>query len=190
MTVNEAYIEELYRDHADDVRAFLISKTQDHSLLDDIIQDAYLKLLSTIVNGKEVRNPKSWLMRVAHNMLIDTFRNEKKRQSAIHHSNAESKDSISDDSSPGHTPADCLKGIIANLPPKYKRAVYMTDIQGVKQVDAAAQLGLTLPTFKSHVQRGRLLVKQGYVDCCDYTIDEDGILRGEIKNRESCKVCQ
>jgi len=88
-----------------------------------------------------------------------------------------------------HKPEDCLLGIISNLPYKYKKAVYLTDVKGVPQTESAKMLGLTLPTFKSHVQRGRKLVTQGYVDCCDYSLDQNGKLRGETKDWEECKVC-
>lgn len=177
-------IEKLYGDHKDDLRAFLYSKETETALIDDIIQESFIKLLSSISNHKEIRNPKSWLFRVAQNGLTDYNRAQKKEaqvETALIQDSTESKAT--------HGPEDCLHGIIASLPYKYKRAVYLTDIKGIKQIDAAATLGLTLPTFKSHVQRGRKLVKQGYVDCCDYDLDAQGKLRGETKNWDECKVC-
>jgi len=185
MTVRE------YKDTSDvfdayheDLRRFIRSKSQDDSLIDDIVQDSFFKLHLNLSNGKIITKPKSWLFRVAQNALIDEYRLSKKRSDL--RTPLESEDHFD---KPSHTPADCLRGIVAALPYKYKKAVYLADIKGVKQIDAADQLNIPLPTFKSHVQRGRKLVAQGYVDCCDYKIKEDGTLVGEIKDWEECKVC-
>ena len=176
-------IEALYREHSEKIRIFLLSKEKDPALINDIVQDAFLKLYSYLSVGKEVRNPKSWLYKVANNLLMDHYRNEKKIEDSSY------KMASDNDSVDFHGPEDCLLGIIANLPYKYKKAVYLTDIKGLRQVDAAKQLQLSLPTFKSHVQRGRRLVAQGYVDCCDYEINDKGHLEGEAKDWRECKVC-
>lgn len=176
-------IEKLYNHHVQGVRAFLFSKEKDASLVEDLLQDTFIKLLLSLGKGIEIRNPKSWLLRVAQNVLTDHYRDKRKEQHIPIESGSEQK-------SESHSPADCLHGLIASLPYKYKRAVYLTDIKGMRQTEAAEELKISLPTYKSHVQRGRNLVKQGYIDCCGYNIDENGCLHGETKNWEECKVCR
>jgi len=174
----------LYHDLSEDLSRFLLSKSQDMSLNEDIMQETFIKLHLSLVGGKSIQNPKSWLFTVAQNALIDHYRVSKKQFSI-----PEQTDEVYMEAKPAHTPADCLRGIVASLPYKYKKAVYLVDIKGLRQTDAAEHLGLALPTFKSQVQRGRKLVAQGYVDCCDYQIKEDGTLQGEVKDWEECKVC-
>ncbi len=176
---------ELYHAYSEDLSRFLRSKSQDQSLIEDIMQDSFIKLHLSLTGGKVIHNPKSWLFRVAQNALVDHHRTSQKQAQLV---SPPTEDAYIEDR-PAHTPADCLRGIVSTLPFKYKKAVYLVDIKGLRQTDAAQQLQLPLPTLKSHVQRGRKLVAQGYVDCCDYTIREDGTLVGEIKDWEGCKVC-
>lgn len=176
-------ITELYRAHADNLSAYLLNKEQNSGLVQDIVQDSFLKYYLQLQNGKTIQYPKSWLFKVADNLLVDHYRKVKRLEIPLQPQNVLEIDENS------HGPEDCLLGIIAHLPYKYKRAVFLVDVKGVKQVDAAKQLDLTLPTFKSHVQRGRKLVMQGYVDCCDYEINDEGKLVGEHQTKENCKVC-
>ena len=78
---------------------------------------------------------------------------------------------------------------IKNLPPLYKEAVYLTDIKGIKQAAVAAHLGISISGAKSRIQRGRKLIQEGYMDCCNYKLDEKGYLVGEHKDQTECKVC-
>lgn len=179
---DEQAVTELYNNHANGLEAYLLSKEQNSGLVQDIVQDSFLKFYLQLKKGKDIKNPKSWLYKVATNLLMDHYRKKKalKMPEVF-------DETIQDDLS--HGPEDCLLGIIAHLPYKYKKAVFLVDVKGVKQVEAAKQLNLASATFKSHVQRGRKLVMQGYVDCCDYEINEDGKLVGERQTKEDCKVC-
>lgn len=177
-------IEESYRLYHEKLSIALLNKHADASVIEDVVQDAFIKMHLYLNKGKVIDNPQAWLYRVGYNLLMDHYRSK----SPLIESN-EDLDQKVESASEGHGPEDCLHGIIANLPYKYKKAVYLTDIKGVKQVTAAKQLKISLPTFKSHVQRGRKLVAQGYVDCCDYEIGTDGKLIGESKDWNECKMC-
>lgn len=175
-------ITDLYKAYAKGLQKYLLTKEENSGLVQDIVQDTFLKFYLQLQNGKEIKHPKSWLYKVANNLLIDNYRKKK---------NAEMPENLNDVvvEEDGHGPEDCLLGIIANLPYKYKKAVFLVDVKGIRQVDAAKQLNMSLATFKSHVQRGRKLVMKGYVDCCNYEISDDGTLVGERQTKENCKVC-
>jgi RNA polymerase sigma-70 factor (ECF subfamily) len=89
-----------------------------------------------------------------------------------------------------HTPKHCLPGIIKHLPQKYRDPLFLYDIQGMKQADIANKLKLPLATVKSQIQRARKLIAKGYMDCCDYRLNDKGFLVGETKDKEDCKVCK
>ena len=88
-----------------------------------------------------------------------------------------------------HTEVDCLHGIIKSLPKKYRDPLFLSDIKGLKQQQIADQLNLALPTIKSQIQRGRKMIAQGFVDCCDFVINDQGFLVGEVKDKADCKMC-
>ncbi|MDB2385615.1 RNA polymerase subunit sigma-70, partial [Polaribacter sp.] len=88
-----------------------------------------------------------------------------------------------------HTERDCLFGIIKNLPKKYKIPLYLYDIKGIRQKEIALQLNQSLPTTKSQIQRARKMIAKGFINCCGYTLNEKGVLVGEIQEKKDCKVC-
>ena len=51
------------------------------------------------------------------------------------------------------------------------------------------ELHLPLPTIKSQIQRGRKMIAQGFVDCCDFVVNDAGFLVGEVKDKADCKMC-
>lgn len=57
---------------------FFIVKSRE--ITEDIFQDAFVKAITTIKQGKYVETGKfkAWITRIAHNLIIDYFRQEKK----------------------------------------------------------------------------------------------------------------
>lgn len=52
------------------------SKVKDHDLANDIFQDVFIKVINTIKSGHYNEEGKflPWVMRIAHNLIIDHFR--------------------------------------------------------------------------------------------------------------------
>ena len=59
---------------------FIYTKVQDAELASDIVQDTFLKVIKTLDKGGYRDEGKfiSWVMRIAHNLVIDHFRRLKK----------------------------------------------------------------------------------------------------------------
>ena len=59
---------------------FIHTKVQDAELASDIVQDTFLKVIKTLDKGGYRDEGKfiSWVMRIAHNLVIDHFRRLKK----------------------------------------------------------------------------------------------------------------
>lgn len=73
---NEKALEILVARHKDRVYNFIYSKVLDRDLTEDIFQDAFIKVINTLKRGKYNEEGKflPWLMRIAHNLIIDHFR--------------------------------------------------------------------------------------------------------------------
>lgn len=61
---------------------YILSLTHSKVVADDIFQEALVKAVQSIDNGKYKDNGKfvSWLLRIAHNQVIDYFRTNKNRR--------------------------------------------------------------------------------------------------------------
>ncbi|MFD0964069.1 sigma-70 family RNA polymerase sigma factor [Pseudofulvibacter geojedonensis] len=177
-------ITQLWNSYHLDMKRFVFSKVKNEQLTNDLVQETFIKAYSkidTIIDDKKV---KSWLFSIARNTTLDYFR---KSQLTVPLLDYDTKDEFWENKE--HSPEDCLPGIIKNLPKKYRDPLFLADIKGMKQAKVAEQLQLPLSTIKSQIQRGRKLIKQGYIDCCDYSENDKGELVGEVKPKENCKVC-
>ena len=65
----------IYR-HKQKIYSFIYSKVFDRDLAEDIFQDTFIKVIRTLKRGKYNEEGKflPWVMRIAHNLVIDHFR--------------------------------------------------------------------------------------------------------------------
>jgi RNA polymerase sigma-70 factor (ECF subfamily) len=68
--------------------------------------------------------------------------------------------------------------MIKQLPPPYGEAITLTDIEGLKQADAARRAGVSLSGLKSRVQRGRQQLRAVLEECCRVELDRRGSIAG------------
>ncbi|NQY29189.1 MAG: sigma-70 family RNA polymerase sigma factor [Flavobacteriaceae bacterium] len=73
---NERALETLVLRHKSRVYNFIYSKVLDRDLSEDIFQDTFIKVIRTLRKGTYNEEGKflPWLMRIAHNLIIDHFR--------------------------------------------------------------------------------------------------------------------
>jgi RNA polymerase sigma-70 factor (ECF subfamily) len=127
---------------------------------------------------------KSWLFTLTHNAIKDSLKTQAKNTSL-------NEETLSLEMEPDdeHSAKDCIIPLVKNLPPTYKEAVFLSEIKGMKQAEVAKRLNISLSGAKSRIQRGRHLLKQGFIECCDYKLNELGHLVGEHKDKKDCKIC-
>jgi RNA polymerase sigma-70 factor (ECF subfamily) len=77
---DERAIEELINKHNQRLSSYIYSKVQDMSVTEDIFQDTFIKVISTLKRGAYNEEGKflPWVMRIAHNLIIDHFRRNKR----------------------------------------------------------------------------------------------------------------
>ena len=66
--------------HKNRVFAFIMSKIKNKDISEDVFQDTYVKVVNSLQKGKYNEEGKflPWVMRIAHNLVIDHFRKQKK----------------------------------------------------------------------------------------------------------------
>ena len=69
-------IEALINRHNSRLTGFIYSKVGDRELTEDIFQDTFMKVIRTLKKGAYNEEGKflPWVMRIAHNLVIDHFR--------------------------------------------------------------------------------------------------------------------
>jgi RNA polymerase sigma factor (sigma-70 family) len=76
---NKLGIETLIHRHKNKVYTYIVLIVKDQHLAEDIFQDTFIKVIRSLVDGKYKDNGRflSWVIRIAHNLVIDHFRKEK-----------------------------------------------------------------------------------------------------------------
>lgn len=77
---NENCLTILIERHQSRIYGFIYSKISDRDLSDDVFQDTFMKVIKTLKSEAYNEEGKflPWVMRIAHNLIIDHFRKSKK----------------------------------------------------------------------------------------------------------------
>ena len=73
---NENSLAILINRHKQKIYSFIYSKVFDRDITEDVFQDTFIKVIRTLKRGKYNEEGKflPWVMRIAHNLVIDHFR--------------------------------------------------------------------------------------------------------------------
>ncbi|MFD2823678.1 RNA polymerase sigma factor [Lacinutrix iliipiscaria] len=73
---DESALEILITRHKQRIYSFIYSKVYDRDIAEDIFQDTFIKVIRTLKRGAYNEEGKflPWVMRIAHNLVIDHFR--------------------------------------------------------------------------------------------------------------------
>lgn len=77
---DEQALEILVNKHQQKVYSYIIARVRDEDLANDIFQDVFVKIIQTLKKGQYNEEGKflPWVLRIAHNLVIDHFRREKR----------------------------------------------------------------------------------------------------------------
>ena len=80
MQGDEKALEILINRHNQRLTSFIFSKVFDREITEDIFQDTFIKVIRTLKKGSYSEEGKflPWVMRIAHNLIIDHFRRNKR----------------------------------------------------------------------------------------------------------------
>lgn len=75
---NEAF-DTLLKRHQDRIFSYILRVIKNEDVANDIFQDTFVKAIQTIRQGRYTENGKfpAWISRIAHNLIIDYYRQEK-----------------------------------------------------------------------------------------------------------------
>ncbi len=77
---DHASLEALIRKHQSKIFSYIMLIVKERHLAEDIFQDTFVKVINTLKAGAYNEEGKflPWVMRIAHNLIIDTFRRAKR----------------------------------------------------------------------------------------------------------------
>jgi RNA polymerase sigma factor (sigma-70 family) len=151
----QSCFEKLIHRHKNKVFAYISLYIRDEALAEDIFQDTFLKVIQSVKAGKYSDNGKfiSWVMRIAHNLIIDHFRRIKQMntisndnyESDIFNSKRFAEDSIEDSMIKKQIHQDIRK-MISNLPDDQKEVVILRHYAGLSFKEIAEITDVSINT--------------------------------------------
>jgi RNA polymerase sigma-70 factor, ECF subfamily len=136
------------------VRQFVL----DEAAVADVVQDTLITVVQAIGSFQGDAKFTTWLHQLARNRSVDHLRRVRSTTSreAVEPSPAERMSSLV-------ASRHAVRQLLDQLPPRYRDAVLLRDVEHLPYADVATRLGRNLNTVKAHVARGRALLA-GLVD--------------------------
>jgi len=151
----QSSFEILINRHKDKVYTYILIMVKNECLAQDIFQDTFIKVIKSLHAGKYQENGKfiSWVVRIAHNLIIDHFRKEKQLKT---YSNDDYESDIFN--SPRFSDKNIEQNIIHNqimndvrklvdhLPEEQKEVILMRHFLGLSFKEIADQTDVSINT--------------------------------------------
>lgn len=176
---------EHWQEHRQRLRRYIAARVRDHAAVDDILQNVFVSALMGINSLKSQGSLGPWLRRIAANAIADHFRNHKPGEE------------LPDDLAAPQPPDDpfgelaaCLQPLIDDLPEAYRTALVLSELEGLPQKVVAERLGISLSGAKSRVQRGRRLLRERILACCEIETGRRGIVGYEPRDPGCKRGCR
>jgi RNA polymerase sigma-70 factor (ECF subfamily) len=182
--MEECNIFEIWEDYKSSLLGYIQKRVDDRDDSKDILQDVLLKSYQFCSKGKTVLHLKSWLYKITQNAIIDYYKKNNKSISLEFDITEED-----DENSTIGEASEYIKVLLKLLPDEYAKPLYMYDLENIDQKTIAERLNLTLPNTKSRIQRGRVKLKERFLECCVVAFDTNGEMTNfDIK--PECKLLQ
>lgn len=149
---------------------FLRNKVGDNNVAEDLLHEVFLKALGAIERGDNPSNLTGWLYSIAKNRVIDYYRTKRPTDPLPDElASPQPEDNLVEQDL-----ARCLKPLTESLPPLYRNTLLATDFEGHTMQVIANQEGVSLSAVKSRASRGRQMLKQRLLACCQVDVAGSG----------------
>jgi RNA polymerase sigma-70 factor, ECF subfamily len=154
--------DELVRQHADRVYRLAYRLSGNQHDAEDLTQETFIRVFRSVQNYQP-GTFEGWLHRITTNLFLDMVRRRSRiRMEAL----PEDYDRVpAEDPNPEQIFHDSrlgpdLQAALDSLPPEFRAAVVLCDIEGLSYEEIGATLGVKLGTVRSRIHRGRHALRQ------------------------------
>ena len=148
-------LERRYDAHAPALYAFLLNLTRDDATTRDLLQEVFIKLARQPDLMHGARDERAFLLRLAHNAAIDTFRRQSTRERNYKALGAEQAGLFATSADPDEAEVRRqLAAALGELPPDQRAVVHLKLWEGLTFETIAELLGISLNTAASRYRYG------------------------------------
>jgi RNA polymerase sigma-70 factor (ECF subfamily) len=178
--------EAVWQDFHARLLGFIARRVADRDSAEDILQEVMLRIHCHAGELDRSTAVGAWVHQIARNAIADHYRRASVRRERPSGIDLDPHEPPVPEGAPEELRSElaaCLGPLLERLPPKHKEALALTELEGLTQASAAAQLGLSSSGMKSRVQRGRAQLKDLLTACCEIELDRRGGVRSYRPHR-------
>lgn len=152
---DQSAIEVLINRHRSKVYTYILLTIKNQQLAEDLFQETFIKVIQSLRDGKYRDNGRflSWVIRIAHNLIIDHFRKEKQMNSVsnddtdvdLFNSKKLSDDNIEELIVSSQIKAE-IRSLIYELPEDQREVVLLRHYGGLSFKEIADQTDVSINT--------------------------------------------
>ena len=148
-------LHQLYDEHAASIFGFVLNLTRSEADTRDVLQELFLKIAARPDQLAAVREPRAWLLRLAHNLAIDTLRRRAGHEHAIERAAAEPAPLFAPAPNPDEASfRAALADALAELPAEQRAVVHLKLWEDLTFAEIAAALDIPPNTAASRYRYG------------------------------------
>jgi RNA polymerase sigma-70 factor (ECF subfamily) len=152
---NNPAFDVLLNRHKSSVHSYIYYIVRDRDLTEDVFQETFVKAIVTIKQGRysETGKFKAWIMRIAHNLIIDNFRQER-NENTISNDEVEAdlfndirlSDSTAEDEMVQNQVFADVRKLVRHLPENQREVLEMRYYQDMSFKEIAEVTGVSINT--------------------------------------------
>jgi RNA polymerase sigma factor (sigma-70 family) len=165
MLTHQSSIAALYTEELKGLRRHVARKLGNPSEAEDIVQEAYMRMLTIPAGHTALRNAKAFLFTVASNLTVDTIRRDRRLRRLLPGLN-DSPSALDEDRMNVTCPVssiedqvdacmrmNCVVRALGELPAACRRAFIMHKFHSLSYAEVARKMGVTISMVEKHLIR-------------------------------------
>lgn len=174
--------EELAADLGEQLTAYLTRMTGNGADADDLLQETLIRIARALPTFEGRSSPKNWAYKIATNVAIDFLRKTKKGtftalvETEVRSNGDEEDRLVLDEMN------DCVREVIDGLPPDYRAALILFNLQGRSVAETAQILDISISAAKVRIHRAKACLKEELSRECDFYTSDEGNVRCDRKD--------
>jgi RNA polymerase sigma-70 factor, ECF subfamily len=183
--------EAIWRELHEGLLGFVERRVRSRQIAEDILQEVMLRIHRQADGIERAEAVGAWVHAIARNAITDHYRSAQVRREVATGHEIDPERAVEPEAADARGElAACVAPLLARLPPSYREALTLTELDGLTQVEAAQRLEISVSGAKARVQRGRAQLKELLLDCCDVELDRRGGITEYHARSGSCQRCR
>ncbi len=155
--------DEVVERHSERVFRLALRLTGNRPDAEDLTQEVFVRVFRSL-DSWSPGTFEGWLHRITTNLFLDQARRKQRiRFDGLSDERAErlvSRDGAAESAVLDRTFDDDVERALASLPPDFRAAVVLCDVEGLSYEEVAEILGAKMGTVRSRIHRGRAMLRQ------------------------------